>query len=97
MIAIISGWLIGRFKLEHWIEDWVQALRAGEAVVIEEKLIWTDRIDRGREAVRDVVGKVWIYVVAGIGVGAAFMAMYLRPLWPPSWARMPDGQCLPLL
>lgn len=71
MIAIISGWVIGRFKLEHWIEDWVQALRAGEAVVVEENLTWHDRIDRGREAVRDIVGKVWMYVVAGIGVGAA--------------------------
>ncbi len=71
MIAIISGWVIGRFNLEHWIEDWVQAMRAGEAVVVEEQLTWADRISRGREAVRDIVGKVWIYVVAGIGVGAA--------------------------
>ncbi|BHH83560.1 permease [Desulforhopalus sp. 52FAK] len=70
MIAIVSGWVIGRFKLENWIEDWVQAMRAGEAVVIEEKLSWADRVDRGKEAVRDIVGKVWIYVVAGIGVGA---------------------------
>ncbi|MBU0945282.1 MAG: permease [Proteobacteria bacterium] len=69
-IAMVAGWVIGRLKLEHLIEDWVQELRAGEAVVIEEKLNWTDRIDRGREAVRDIVGKVWIYVVAGIGVGA---------------------------
>ena len=69
-IAIIAGWIIGRLKLEHLIEDWVQELRAGEAVVIEEQLTWTDRIDRGRDAVRDIVGKVWIYVVAGIGVGA---------------------------
>ncbi|TKB05928.1 permease [Desulforhopalus sp. IMCC35007] len=71
MIAIISGWIIGRFKLEHWIEDWVQAMRASEAIVVEEELTWADRIGRGREAVRDIVGKVWIYVVAGIGVGAA--------------------------
>jgi uncharacterized protein len=71
MIAIVAGWVIGRFKLEHWIEDWVQELRAAEAVVIEEKLTWGGRVEQGREAVRDVVGKVWIYVVAGIGVGAA--------------------------
>ena len=71
VIAIVSGWVIGRFKLEHWIEGWVQELRAGEAVVVEETLTWRDRIDRGREAVRDIVGRVWIYVVAGIGVGAA--------------------------
>jgi uncharacterized membrane protein YraQ (UPF0718 family) len=71
MIAMVSGWIIGRFKLEHWIEDWVRELRAAEAVVIEEKPTWADRVDRGREAVRDIVGKVWLYVVAGIGVGAA--------------------------
>ncbi len=70
MIAIIAGWVIGRFKLEHWIEDWVQELRAGEAVVLEAKLTLRDRIDRGKEAVRDIVGKVWLYVVAGIAVGA---------------------------
>lgn len=70
LIAIISGWLIGRFKLEHWIEDWVREIRAGEPLVFEEKLTLTDRIDRGREAVRDIVGKVWIYVIAGIGIGA---------------------------
>ncbi len=69
-IAMTAGWVIGRLKLEHLMEDWVQELRAGEAVVIEEELSWADRIGRGREAVRDIVGKVWIYVVAGIGVGA---------------------------
>ena len=70
LIAIIAGWIIGRLKLEHWIEDWVQELRAGEALVIEKKLTLADRIEHGREALRDIVGKVWIYVVAGIGVGA---------------------------
>ncbi|HHB75254.1 MAG TPA: permease [Desulfobulbus sp.] len=71
VIAMVSGWIIGRFHLEHWVEDWVQELRAAEAVVVEEKLTWADRMERGKEAVRDIVGKVWIYVVAGIGVGAA--------------------------
>lgn len=70
LIAIVAGWIIGRFKLEHWIEDWVQEMRAGEVVVVEEKLTWANRVERGREAVHDIVGKVWIYVVAGIGVGA---------------------------
>jgi uncharacterized membrane protein YraQ (UPF0718 family) len=45
-------------------------MRAGEVVVVEEKLTWANRVERGREAVHDIVGKVWIYVVAGIGVGA---------------------------
>jgi uncharacterized protein len=48
----------------------VQALRIGEAIVIEQKLSWYDRLEHGRQAVRDIVGKVWPYVVVGIGVGA---------------------------
>lgn len=71
LIAIVAGWIIGRLKLEHWIEDWVQEMRAGEMAIIDEQLTWADRVARGREAVRDIVGKVWIYVVAGIAVGAA--------------------------
>jgi hypothetical protein len=71
IIAMAAGWVIGRLKLEHWIEDWVRDLRAGEAIEFDEKLTWRDRINHGKQAVVDIVGKVWIYVVAGIGVGAA--------------------------
>ncbi len=71
VIAMIAGWIIGRLKLEHWIEDWVRELQIAEAEVPEEKMTWLDRVESGREAVRDIVGRVWIYVVAGIGVGAA--------------------------
>jgi uncharacterized membrane protein YraQ (UPF0718 family) len=37
----------------------------------EEEKNWSDRIRYGLDAVRDIVGRVWIYVVAGIAVGAA--------------------------
>lgn len=71
LIAMIAGWVIGRLGLEHWIEDWVRELRITEATVIEKPLTWGDRVQRGKEAVREIVGKVWLYVVAGIAVGAA--------------------------
>lgn len=70
LIAIVAGWVIGRLKLESWIEEWVQEMRAGEAIVFEQQLTWVDRLEQGKEAVRDIVGKVWVYVVAGIAVGA---------------------------
>lgn len=70
IIAIVAGWIIGRLQLDGWIEDWVREMRAGEMVEFEENLTWPDRIEYGKQAVRDIVGKVWIYVVAGIGVGA---------------------------
>jgi len=71
LIAMVAGWVIGRLHLETWMEDWVQQMRAGQAIVLEQKLSWPDRLQMGKEAVRDIVGKVWIYVLAGIALGAA--------------------------
>ena len=70
LIAMVAGWVIGRLQLEGWIEDWVQQVRVGQPLVFEQPLSWADRVARGWEAVREIVGKVWVYVVAGIGVGA---------------------------
>lgn len=70
MVALLSGWLIGRLKLERWVEAWVYQTTAGSAPVGEPSLTWSARIHAGQEAVRDIVGRVWPYVVAGIAVGA---------------------------
>jgi uncharacterized protein len=69
-VAMVSGFVIGKLGLEKHVEDWVQAVRAEGGEVIEEELNWAERIDAGALAVRDIVGKVWLWVVAGIAVGA---------------------------
>jgi hypothetical protein len=71
LVAIVAGWTIGRLGMENHIEDWVREMRANSDEVPDERLIWPERIRMGLAAVKDIVGKVWIYVVAGIGVGAA--------------------------
>jgi uncharacterized protein len=71
VIAIVAGWVIGRLRLERHVEPWVYATSLGEAGGPEETLSWGGRARLGKEAVRDIVGKVWPYVVAGIAVGAA--------------------------
>ncbi len=68
-IAIVSGWVIGRLEMERHVEDWVYKTRAAEDM-LEASQKWPDRIAAGREAVRDIVGKVWPYILAGIAVGA---------------------------
>jgi uncharacterized membrane protein YraQ (UPF0718 family) len=70
LIAMISGWVIGKLHMEHHLEDWVLQIKAGGNGMEEEKLTWENRIQYGLDAVKDIVGKVWIYVVAGIAVGA---------------------------
>jgi hypothetical protein len=70
VIAIVAGWIIGRLKLERHVEDWVYATEAGAAGAAEERMDFAARVAAGREAVRDIVGRVWPFVVAGIAVGA---------------------------
>ena len=68
-VAIVAGWVIGRLKMERYVEDWVQQVLAGSDAE-DDKFTLTGRIRYGREAVIDIVGKVWPYVVGGIAVGA---------------------------
>ncbi len=70
IIAIFSGWLIGKLKLEKWVADWVYKTRFGNNAQTEEKLTVENRIKYGYTAVKEIVGKVWIYIVIGVGIGA---------------------------
>ncbi len=70
LIAMIAGWTIGRLKLERYVEPWVYEAQIGDSTDEGALLSWSARILQGREAVRDIVGKVWPYVIAGIAVGA---------------------------
>lgn len=72
-VAILSGLVIGQLKLERYVEDFVYQVKAkkGAGVVGAEQLTWVDRFEQGLEKVREIVGKVWPYVIVGIGIGAA--------------------------
>ena len=70
-VAIVSGWVIGRLKLEAWLEDWVREMPRTQATVGSDATTLAERVQAGFAAVREIVGRVWPYVVAGIAVGAA--------------------------
>ncbi|MDD5183728.1 MAG: permease [Paludibacter sp.] len=89
-IAIIAGWIIGKLKLEKWVEEWVYATKLGEGEGDEEKITFSQRITMGYDAVKEIVGKVWLYVAFGILVGAGahgyvpaeFMASFMgKDVW----------------
>jgi uncharacterized membrane protein YraQ (UPF0718 family) len=72
VIAIVSGWVIGRLGMEKHVEEWVYANADGEGCARSEEqdITWEKRLRLGLDAVRDIVGKVWPYLLAGIAVGA---------------------------
>jgi len=71
VIAMVAGWTIGRLHLERWVEDWVyKTAPPGAPGCVETTLTWSDRLRFGRDAVKDIVSRVWPFVLAGIAVGA---------------------------
>jgi uncharacterized membrane protein YraQ (UPF0718 family) len=69
VIAILAGLLIGRLHMQRFVEDFVWQIQ-GSGQAPTERLTWMDRIQRARTSVSQIVGKVWIYVVIAIAVGA---------------------------
>ena len=69
-VALIGGYVLERFRLERWVEDYVWKIRMGEADLPEP-----DRSLRGRHLyalgqTKEIVGRLWKFVLIGVGVGA---------------------------
>ena len=93
LVALAAGLLIGELRMERHLEPWVRAIHLGEAAAPDGSgFSWLERFDAGGRHVREIVGKVWPYVLVGIGLGAGihgfvpedFMAAFMgRDVW---WA-----------
>jgi len=70
IIAILSGWLIGKFGLEKYVAEWVYTVKANHQNDTENRLPFYERIKVGYESIKEIVGKIWIYIIIGIAVGA---------------------------
>ena len=93
LVAILAGMIIGHLKMEPYLEDWVRAIQAGSAAPVDHAgMPWAERFASGWAHVKEIVGKVWPYILAGIALGAGihgyvpedFMASFMgRDVW---WA-----------
>lgn len=94
-IATVAGFVLGRMGLERYLQDWVRELNAGPIGDLpEERRSLVDRLKIGVEQVREIVGKVWIWVLIGIGIGAAIHGyvpeeMMLRIMGGEAWWSVP--------
>lgn len=70
-IGIVSGLILGRMKLERYVEGFVYNIKPqANMEVVEEKLTWNERASRAWDSTKEIVGKVFWYVIVGIGIGA---------------------------
>ena len=91
-VAIVAGWVIGRLKMEAYLEDWVRDMPRTAADFGGNIVDFGERLEAGFSSVREIVGKVWPYILGGIAIGAGihgyvpqdFMASFMgRDAW---WA-----------
>ena len=77
-------------KMEAYLEDWVRNMPKVQASTEDTGITLAERIDGGFTSVREIVGKVWPYILAGIAIGAGihgyvpedFMASFMvREAW----------------
>ena len=70
IIAITAGWIIGILKMEKYLQDWVKNVQSQKPENIEEQLSWNDRIETAKITLKDILKRIWIYIIIGILIGA---------------------------
>ncbi len=67
LLAIVAGFIIGKLKMERYVEDYIYQVKMGETTVAD--LSQKDRIQFAGENVKDTIKKIWLYLVIGIAIG----------------------------
>jgi uncharacterized membrane protein YraQ (UPF0718 family) len=66
-VAIFAGLVMGRMKLEKWVEEYVYQVRVGEAAISDQS--FGDRIEYAKENTADILRRVWLFIIIAIGIG----------------------------
>lgn len=69
-VAIVAGWVIGRLRMESYLEDWVRDMPKASAQFEDQGITLAERVQAGFASVHEIVGKVWPYILGGIALGA---------------------------
>ncbi len=69
-IAIFSGYLLEKLKLQKYVADWVFKMKAQQHQNNGQKISFNQRIEQGITLVKEIIGKIWVYIIAGIAIGA---------------------------
>jgi uncharacterized membrane protein YraQ (UPF0718 family) len=68
LVAIFSGIIIGRLKLERWVEEYVYKFHNGEGYEIT-KQTFKERLQFAKDSTKDILKRIWLYILIAIGIG----------------------------
>jgi uncharacterized membrane protein YraQ (UPF0718 family) len=72
VVAWFGGIVMQRFRPERWVEDYVWQIQVGKADLPKPDTTFAGRHHYALAEVREIVGRIWTWVLIGIGVGALF-------------------------
>jgi uncharacterized protein len=67
-VAIVAGIIIGKLKMENYVQDYVWEIKVGNAEIVEQT--FREKIAYAREYTLGLLKKIWPYVIIGVGIGA---------------------------
>jgi len=71
-LGVFNGYVIGLLKMEKYVADFVYNIKVGDPTKKPKELNIKERTDFAFDSVKDIVGRVWIYVIIGVALGGIF-------------------------
>lgn len=69
-VALVGGFVLERFKPEKWVEEYVWKIHMGQMQPMEEDRSLKARHEYAMGQVREIVGRIWKFVLIGVGIGS---------------------------
>jgi uncharacterized protein len=67
-VALIGGYIIGKLKLEKWVEEYVYKIHMGEAQAVQAQTFRV-RLDYAKGNTQEILGKIWFYIIIAVALG----------------------------
>lgn len=93
LVAIVAGMVIGRLKMERYVQDYVWEMQVGQQELVRQNM--QEKLAYARGYTRDLLKKIWPYVVAGVGIGA-FIHGYVPQDFLARWAGRDNPFAVPV-
>ena len=93
VVAIVAGIVIGKLKMEKYVQDYVWEMQVGNAEIVP--LNFREKLNYAREYTQDLLKKIWPYVVVGVGLGA-FIHGYVPQDFLVRWAGPDNPFAVPI-
>lgn len=68
LVSVMAGFIIGKLKLEKWVEEYVYKIKTGQGQEVFTQP-FRERLQYARSNTADILKKVWLFVILAIGIG----------------------------